>query len=212
MSEGKVQRTGEGEPLKKGPVKFRYQKGADYQRLVDRGIAKDLASSGFCWLASIEMAASAYKQNDAERLSWVVEIATDAKSGGLLEEDGHLSHTDDTKVVEFLNKSLSAGEIPLEASSVDLRETNLFEEALRGNMLLVSVYNPDEGGGHMMLVDKGYLAIDQSEAVVGILNPIAPAIEMPFAREYFGSSQSNLFIQGQQSQFGPNGFILKPSK
>lgn len=201
----------EGVQLQKRPVKFRYQRSPEYQRFVEKGIVKDLGSSGFCWLASVEMAASRYLYDDTERLKWIEGVAVSAKEAGFLSEEGSFIPAEDESEVAFLNEQFTRGGIPIEVSAIDIRDSDgldLFDLPLRGSMLLVGIGVPENDDGHMMLLDKAFITPDQSDVAISLLNPAVPAIDMPFAREFLHFEQPNMFIQGLPAQFGPIAYVL----
>lgn len=176
---------------KKNPIKFQYQRGDRFQRLVDEGFAKTLEESNFCGLACMDMAISAYIPDDDKRMSLTIEIGENAKALGLIKEDGTMGNDDDNKNETYFSKVNSIFQregIPylLEATPVK-SQNDVCDQLENGNLvqLIIAASSADDPEGHALLADSAFSDIARQERLFRWWDPSISNED--FARNYSSS-------------------------
>ncbi len=192
------------------PVKFCPQKGAQYHPLIRAGFAKDLETSGFCWLAQLDMAISTREPIDERRFKIVFGIAESFKDLGMLTKDGGIETKDrEPEYLDVINNHMSEGEIPLEIALLDITGSQDFIRELEsGNILCLTIdYRTDHG--HGILMDELFMNRNRTEGVMGFWNPMAPDANALFAREFVGTGSRYFTVQGEPAIIAPNAKVIR---
>ncbi|MDP3940937.1 MAG: hypothetical protein Q8Q49_01365 [bacterium] len=155
----------------KHPIQFFHQRSERYRFMVDEGIIDDLETSGLCWLATTDMALSAFLRNPEVRLDVIRNIAAAMNMAGRLDQYGRLDMSGNGEFAAAINKANRDASLPVKAwtDEYDDLEESLLASVANG-VALLSV--GDESWEHVYVVDDSFFCPEKKERSVRIWDPL----------------------------------------
>jgi len=135
--------------------KFRYQKDADFQALIEQGIGHDLSESGFCWAACTDMALSPFIPENI-RLKLIID-STKHKNleSGVFTSKGELNRLRLNDFVTVINENLSMQKLSATLNLIENQRLNDYHlELQKGRTVILGIGN--NNSGHTMVMEKVY--------------------------------------------------------
>lgn len=160
------------------PIRYRYQRSNEYQVFVNEGMASELSTSGFCWLACLDMLSSIHLPNDKVRMETMLKIARAVNENRMLMENGGIKFYDFAwDYVDIIDHYFSESNIPVEPDLALLQsEKDIVKILLEGNMLIVSTANIGEDNlqEHMIFMDQLFFYDGGKECMIRYWDPLNP--------------------------------------